>query len=115
MAPIMKRRTIRDIIYGMEKSFVPENAVDLDAVLQYSFSGEGGGDYHVVIKDQKAVVHEGMHSSPTLTFITTAEDYIKMDSGELDGVQAFFARKLKVQGDTKLASKLPKIFKPREK
>lgn len=114
MATILKRRTIKEIIYGMEGSFVSENAADMDVVIQYSFSGEGGGDYYVTVKDQKVAIHEGIHPAPTLTFITSAEDYIMMDSGELDGVKAFFARKLKVQGDTKLAAKLPKIFKPRE-
>ena len=110
---IMPRRTIKDIIYGMEQSFMPENAVDLEAVLQYKMSGQGGGDYYVVIKDQKATVHDGVHPQPTLTFLATAEDYIQMDSGELSGVKAFFSKRLLMEGDTKLASKLPKIFAPR--
>jgi len=111
---VMPRRTIKQIISGMEQSFVPENAEDLEAVLQYKMSGEGGGDFYVVTKDKKATVHEGIHAQPTLTFIALAEDYIKMDSGELSGVKAFFSKKLILEGDTKLASKLPKIFKPRE-
>ena len=111
---VLPRRTIKQIISGMEQSFVPENAEGLKAVLQYKMNGEGGGNYHVVIKDKKASVHEGIHAHPTLTFIALAEDYIKMDSGELSGVKAFFSKKLILEGDTKLAGKLPKIFRPRE-
>jgi len=99
----------------MEQSFVPENAEGVDIVIQYSFSGEGGGDLYVVVKDGKAKVHEGTHDDPNLTFIATAEDYILMDSGELDGVKAFFGKKLRMQGETRIASKMPKYFKPREK
>ena len=110
---IMPRSTIKEIIYGMEQSFMAENAEGLEAILQYKMSGEGGGNYYVVIKDQKAMVHDGVNSQPTLTFLATAEDYIQMDSGELSGVKAFFSKRLLLEGDTKLASKLPKIFTPR--
>jgi len=111
---VMERRTIEEIICGMEGSFQPENAEDVNFVIQYRLSGEGGGDYYVVVADGVATVSEGVHEAPDLTFMAEALDYIMMDSGELSGVKAFFAKKLRMEGETRLASQLPKYFKPRE-
>ena len=41
------------IILGMPTAFKPKVAGDPDALLQYKFSGEGGGVYHLRIKDGK--------------------------------------------------------------
>ena len=47
------------IMMGMPTAFNPEAAGDLDAILHYTFSGEGGGVYHLRVKDGECTAHRG--------------------------------------------------------
>lgn len=106
----MAEKTIRELIFGMEKSFVPAEAEGMDVVIQYHFTGDNACDLYVVIKDKKCTVNEGTHENPNLTFTSTAADYLLMDKGELDGMKAFLTKRLVVKGDTKIAMKMQKLF-----
>jgi putative sterol carrier protein len=107
----MAEKTVRDLIYGMEKSFVPAESEGMDVVIQYHFTGDDVCDLYVVIKDKKCTVHDGTHEKPNLTFRSTAADYLLMGKGELDGMKAFLTKRLVVKGDTKIAMKMQKLFK----
>ena len=46
--------TIERLMSLMPKAFVPEKAGDLEAVIQFNLSGEGGGDWAVTISEAAA-------------------------------------------------------------
>jgi putative sterol carrier protein len=106
----MAEESVKDMIFGMEKSFVPAEAEGLDAVIQYHFTGEDAMELYVVIKDKTCKVMEGTHENPTLAFTSTAADYKLMGEGKLDGMKAFLTKRLVVKGDMKLAAKMQKLF-----
>jgi len=91
--------------------FVPEQAKGVDATMQYSLSGDGGGEWTVTIADgQFKGVQTGSVDKPTLNIMMDAAKFIEMANGDLDGRKAFLTRKLKVKGNIALAQKMQKFF-----
>jgi putative sterol carrier protein len=105
--------TIKDLMSKMPGAFLPEKAPGLDAVIQFKFTGEEPGDWYAVVKDDKVNVEKGEHGSPHMTLTADSGDYVKIFTGELDGMQAFMQGKLKLGGDLNLAMKLTQMFKIR--
>jgi len=97
----------------MPGAFLPEKAQGVDAVIQFKFTGEEAGDWNATIKDGKVDVARGAHPSPKMTLTADSSDYVKIFTGELDGMQAFMQGKLKLAGDLNLAMKLMQMFKIR--
>ena len=102
--------SVKAIFAGMAGRFNPNAAAGLNAVIQYNIEGADGGNWYVVIKDQKCTVSEGVHSSPTLTMKMSDKDWIAMVSGQLNGMTAFMTGKLKTTGDIMLAQRLTTLF-----
>ena len=71
------------------------------------------GDWYAAIKDDKVEVKQGVHEAPKMTLTADSSDYVKIFTGELDGMQAFMQGKLKLAGDLNLAMKLTQMFKIR--
>ena len=95
----------------LKDRFLPEAAKGVNAVVQYNLSGEGGGNWVAKIEDGQLVsVSEGSAEKPTLTVIMDAQNFVKMNNGEIDGRKAFLTRKLKVKGNIALAQKMQKFF-----
>jgi putative sterol carrier protein len=46
-----------------------------------------------------------------MTLTADSADYVKIFTGEIDGMQAFMQGKLKLAGDLNLAMKLTQMFK----
>jgi putative sterol carrier protein len=97
----------------MPEAFLPEKAPGLDAVLQFKFSGAEAGDWNITIKDGKCAVAKGVAANPRMTLSADSSDYVKIFTGELDGMQAFMQGKIKLSGDLNLAMKLMTMFKIR--
>jgi putative sterol carrier protein len=106
--------TIAELMSKMPGAFIPEKATGVDAVVHFKFTGAEPGEWNAVIKDGKCEVAQGIpHSKPTMTLTADSSDYIKIFTGELDGMQAFMQGKIKLGGDLNLAMKLMQMFKIR--
>jgi putative sterol carrier protein len=103
----METRTPREFFDNiLPARFKPEKAVGIDVVAQVSIIGPNGGDWVVIIKDQKLEVKEGVHQSPKLTVTMKEKDYLDVINGKISGERAFFSGKLQVKGDIILALRL---------
>ena len=103
--------TVVELMSKMPMAFLPEKAPGLVAVIQFKFSGVEAGDWFATIRDGKCSVEQGVSPSPKMTLSADSADYVKIFTGELDGMQAFMAGKLKLAGDLSLAMKLMTMFK----
>jgi len=97
----------------MPGAFLPEKAQGVDATIQFKFTGAEAGDWNATIKDGKVDVAQGIHPAPNMTLTADSGDYVKIITGELDGMQAFMQGKVKLAGDLNLAMKLMQMFKLR--
>jgi len=86
--------------------FKPEKAARIDVTVQISITGPNGGDWIVIIRNQKLEVKEGKHPSPTLELKTTEADYMDLINGKMSGEKAFITGKLKFKGSIGTALRL---------
>jgi len=102
---------VKAIFSAMPVNFNADAAKGMNSVIQFNLSGDGGGTWHVAIKDGACAVTEGAHASPNMTMTMAASDYVDMISGKLNGQMAFMSGKLKIAGDMGLAMKMQSLFK----
>lgn len=106
--------TVAQLMEKMPGAFLPEKAQGVNAVIHFKFTGAEAGDWNATIADGKVEVDKGTPSKPaTMTLTADSEDYVKLFTGELDGMQAFMQGKLKLGGDLNLAMKMMQMFKIR--
>jgi putative sterol carrier protein len=103
--------TISEFMTRLAAAFVPEKAVGVDATIQLKLTGTQAAEWHVTIKDGKCAIAQGTASAPKLTVTVDSGDFVKIFSGQMDGMQAFMQGKLKLAGDMNLAMKLLSLFK----
>jgi putative sterol carrier protein len=99
-----------EIFAAMPSRFNREAAKGLSAVYQFNLTGDAGGTWYVRIDNDKCEVHEGAHSSPDITISMSAQDYVDMTTGKLDGQKAFMERRLSIKGDTGKALRMQSLF-----
>ncbi|MGE5533325.1 MAG: SCP2 sterol-binding domain-containing protein [Bacillota bacterium] len=86
--------------------FKPEKALGIDVVAQINVTGPEGGNWMVVIKDQKLQVIEGTNPSPTVILKMNENDFMDMVNGKLSAEKAFFTGKVQFKGNIGVALKL---------
>ena len=102
--------TIRNLVAGMPGSFSPDAAGDLQAVLQFDVADEEPGQYFVTIESGCCEAFEGTHPNPTLTVHTTAQVWIDVCTGAVDGAAALMAGQYRVTGDMGLLMRFGSLF-----
>ena len=105
--------TVAELMEKMPGAFIPEKAQGVDAVIQFKFTGAEAGEWVAVINDGNVEVSQGTHPSPRMTLTADSADYVRIFTGELDGMQAFMQGKIRLAGDLNLAMKLMQMFKIR--
>jgi putative sterol carrier protein len=90
----------------LPERFKPSKAAGVDVTVQVNIAGPNGGDWVVMIKNQKLEVKEGTHPSPTLAIKMTEADYMDLVNGKMSGEKAFLTGKLKFKGNVALALRL---------
>ena len=88
----------------------PEKIKGMTASFQFDLAGEGGGLYHVEIKDGTPSVGTGALENPGVTISMSAADFQEMVAGRLNSTAAFMSGRLKLKGDMGLAMKLQSIL-----
>ena len=101
---------VKDFIFGMPTRFAAEKATGLEATIQFVISGQDGGNFVLRINNGTCTANVGLQESATLTLRMSSETYIAMAMGKLKGPQAFFMRKLRFEGETKLLMKMHSLF-----
>jgi len=89
--------------------FNPSKAAGVDVTVQINIIGPNGGDWIVMIKDQKIEAIEGTHPSPTIVIKMAETDYMNVVNGKMSGEKAFMTGKLQFKGNIVLALKLREV------
>lgn len=106
----MALTSTQEVFTKMTEVFNPSAAQNMDSVFQFNISGEGGGEWYVVIKDGKCEVNQGSHDSPTVTLSLASDTWLAIVNKETTGMAAFMSGKLKASGDIMLAQRIPELF-----
>jgi len=106
-----KLTSVPAVFDAMARAFDPEAAKGVDVIFQYHISGDDGGDWYCVIKDQQCTVESGVHEKPTCTLKMKDADFLDMINGTLPAMQAYTSGKLKIEGDIMKSQLIEKLFK----
>ncbi len=88
----------------------PDAAKEIGAKYQINISGDDGGEWFIDCTDDPKA-EAGNPGGADCTIAMANEDFQKlMENPQANGMQLFFAGKLKVEGNQMLAMKLQKLF-----
>lgn len=102
--------TSAEISQMMVERFLPEKAQGVEAIVQFELTGDDGGMFWLDISNGGISASEGVAENPKTTIKSTAEDYLKVATGEMNGMQAVMSGKLKISGDMGVAMKMQTMF-----
>jgi putative sterol carrier protein len=110
VCPAQENSTPQQVFNGMRGSFQADKAKGVHAKYQWNLSGPNGGDWWIDVEDGKFTMGKGKIDNPTVTFITSDNDWVAMCNGKLKGTWAFMTGRLRVHGPQSVARKLDEIF-----
>lgn len=87
-----------------------EKVKGMNAVYQWDITGDNGGKWHVILKNDDVQIGDGLAESPNITLTLEDQNFMDLVTGKLNGQMAFLTGKLKIQGDMTLAMKLQSII-----
>jgi putative sterol carrier protein len=102
--------TPQQVFDGMRQSFQAQKAKGVHARYQWELSGPNGGEWWIDVNDGTYKMGKGKIDDPSVTFVTSDENWVALSNGTLGGKWAFFTGRLKIRGSQSLARKLDEIF-----
>ncbi|HMI85100.1 MAG TPA: SCP2 sterol-binding domain-containing protein [Polyangiaceae bacterium] len=102
--------SVKEYFDTLHTRFVASASKGLTAVFQFELSGEGGGSYNIAVNDGTMEVKEGASATPSVTIKMSADDYLKLVNGQLNGTMAYMKGQMKVTGNLMLAQKMQAVF-----
>ena len=100
----------KEVFDAMPAQFDPAKAGDMNVIVQFDLSGEGGGQWYVTLANQQLGVAEGQTANPTVTLSAAASDYVGLANGDVNATQSFMQGKLKIKGDMAALMKLQSLM-----
>lgn len=86
-------------------------AKEVGAKYQFVITGDGGGEWFIDLTATGPTAVAGNPGGSDCSLTMTSEDFQKLyENPDANGMQLFFAGKLKVAGNQMLAMKLKKLF-----
>ena len=102
--------TPQQVFNGMRQSFQAQKAKGVHARYQWELSGPNGGEWWIDVNDGTYKMGKGKIDNPSVTFVTSDQNWVALSNGTLGGKWAFFTGRLKIRGSQSLARKLDEIF-----
>lgn len=103
--------TLDRIFEGFVERFRPDRAQGVDEDVQFVVSDDGAEHPYVVsIRGGSCTTKKGTVDDPKTTLETDLVSFVKLVTGQADGVRLFMTRKLKVAGDLMFAQRILGFF-----
>jgi len=110
LAPATADMPLQELMERLAKRLDAEDIGDLEAVIQYRLTGEGGGDWVMTIHDGVCTLEQGTAPDADLTITARAQEYRAILSGDLRLMQARVFGRLRIRGNIELAQRLPALL-----
>ncbi len=100
--------SVDQVISKLPSRFCPEQASDLASVFQFIIDDDN--TFYIDIRNRQCQVVRERHKDPDITLFVSSETFIKVVSGQQDGMSAFLKGQLRAEGNLMLATRLGKLF-----
>lgn len=102
---------IAKVFHGMTQAFIPANASDQKAVIQWNVrEPEATHTYQLKVENGTCTAVKGEPETPRVTLTVGAPAFLRIITGRQNPTQAVFTGKLKVAGDMMFALQQEKWF-----
>jgi putative sterol carrier protein len=91
---------------GLESSFLPDKAANVNQTIQFDFTGREAGTWALTVSNGTLSYQQGAASNPNVTIGVDSDDWLKILRQELNPTTAFMSGKLKVTPPTAAMSLL---------
>jgi putative sterol carrier protein len=109
-----RKPALDGIFWQMPKQVNTEVAKDLTTTIRWRITGrpdDGADVYQLEIDRGSVKTIKGESGEPNLTVTMDAVEFLKLASGNLDPMQAYFKGQIELAGDIMVAAKLAQLFK----
>jgi putative sterol carrier protein len=100
----------KEIFAAMPSRFNRNAAIGISAIYGFDLTGDGGGKWHVIIQNEQCLVRNGATGFSSVTIKMSAQDYVDMYTGKLDGNTAFMSGKMKIAGEMGLVLRMQSLL-----
>ncbi len=107
---IPRADSVESFMSMMELGFNPDKAGKLRAVMQFTFTGDGGQSCYFEIADGAIKAKKGTAEKPDLTISTPFELWMDIMTGKQDGQQMFMQGKYTFKGEMDLLMRMKDLF-----
>jgi putative sterol carrier protein len=110
------RRPVLDgIFWSMPKQLDTEQAVGVTTAIRWDITGRSDGEvdtYLLALDNGRARTTKGADGeSPRLTITIDGVEFLRLVSGNLDPMQAYFKGRIQLAGDIMVAAKMAQLFR----
>jgi predicted Zn finger-like uncharacterized protein len=105
---------VKDFFETQHFRFIPEKAEGVNAHISYNITGEGGGEWTLIVDNGTCTIRPGGDPSAKSQARMTSKTYLKLAQGKLDGRVAFMLGKIKIKGDKASLATVRECFKTPE-
>ena len=107
------KETLARVFDNFPERFQPAKAQGVDADIQFVVTDQGEEfPYVVSVRNGACTVQEGPTADPKVTLTTDLLSFVKLITGQAQGVQLFMTGKLKVSGDLMFSQRIMTFFEP---
>jgi alkanesulfonate monooxygenase SsuD/methylene tetrahydromethanopterin reductase-like flavin-dependent oxidoreductase (luciferase family) len=104
----------RAIFTGMARQFEPKLAFGFEGDIAYELAHHRDAGpptrWTVRVKDGSAAVLPGVNGKPAVTFRVSVPDFARLIAEEVDPQELLFAGRFEIDGDIRLAMRVPEMF-----
>ena len=105
------KETLNRIFDNFPERFVPDKAQGVDAEIQFVVTDESEEFPHVVtVRNGTCTTEEKPVDDPKVTLTADLVSFVKLITGQAQGVQLFMTGKLKVGGDLMFSQRIMTFF-----
>jgi putative sterol carrier protein len=100
--------SVNQVIDKLPSRFCKEQAKDLTSIFQFIIDDQDA--FYIDIRNQQCQVIRERHQDPDITLFVGGETFIRVVTGQQDGMSAFLKGQLRAEGNLMLATRLGKLF-----
>lgn len=106
LTPMMVKTPREFFEKALPSMFDPSKAAGLEAVIQMSITGPNGGDWTIIIKDEKMEIKEGIHPSADIAVKIIDTDFVDLINRKQSALTAYMSGKIQFNGSLALGLRL---------
>ena len=105
-----KMPTIDDTMKVLQNQFRPKIAGNMQATIQFQFTGPDGGEWVLTIEGGKCTTQPGHVENPDATVTMAASDLVGINTGEISAPDIFWSGRIHIQGDVEAVIALAPVM-----